>query len=153
MRLRCRHPNWQKIARTTAIIREHPESMGPLWLTGRRTDHAWTQKLALLTTCKKWGVWTLLKTKSFRQFHIAHKNADTPMRIYVLVRFSTPSSQLPNIFGILLGGEILYVKWIKRHIFFVDSHDKNKCSIDSSLSQKNTLFTPYPMSLNKIIFG
>ena len=47
---------------------------------------------------------------SLRQFQIAQRKADTPMRIQALVALSTPFSQVPNILETLVGGVILKVK-------------------------------------------
>jgi hypothetical protein len=63
-----------------------------------------------LITYRKGEHFALLKIMSFQQFHIAQTRAQTPILIRALADLSTPFSQFPNMFFILVGGGILKVK-------------------------------------------
>ena len=122
----CNQPLWDKVARTTASKRLHPISISTRWSSVRRKDHIWIQYKALWTTCKKWEAPTLLKTISFLQIQIAQTKAQAPMRIRAFVFLSTPVSQFVNKLSILVGGEILKVKWISLQIFLVKERSDRK---------------------------
>jgi hypothetical protein len=79
---------------------------------------------------------------SFLQLHIDQHKAETPMRILALSDLSVPLSQFPNIFVTLDGGGILYAPKITRQISLAKGQEINKCSTDSSASQKEHFVFP-----------
>jgi hypothetical protein len=129
--LESRQPPWLKIARTTAIRREHPVSICAHWSSGSNRYHALIQKVILCIPCRNWALLALLKITSFLQFQIAHIKVYTPMQTRNLTCLFIPFNQFPNRFLIFVGGDMLKVKCTTPHSNFANVHLINKCSMDS----------------------
>jgi hypothetical protein len=84
---------------------------------------------------KKFDSPTLLKIILFLHLQIDQTKAETPMCILSFVFFNTIQPILKHIL-ILVWGAMLYGKWRMRQRTFAKGHERNRCSIVSSESQK-----------------
>ena len=87
---------------------------------------------------------------SFLTLHIDQHKADTPIRMKALDCLSTPFSQLPNIFVILVGDGRVKVKLIVRQSILANGHVMNKCSIVSCSPQKTHFVHPCHLLLARL---
>ena len=140
--LHDRHPNRLKISRATISHREDAVAKRSLASVGVSSDHIRMNAVALRTTCKKWKFVDRLKTKSFLQFHIAHKSAQTPTRMCLAMSESTPSSHVPNNILIEVGWLILKAIWTDRHRILPNGQSRKRCLMFSLWSQKLHLEEP-----------